>query len=144
VGNRVSVMQNDGDGTFTMLAGYFDVSGNPLHVEACDVDRDGRLDLPTCDWSGGRVVLGRNLGGLTFDATYTCGAGTQPSSLLPADFNRDGKVDLVAPDSGGARMALLLNDTCAAPPTEARNLMLAGSGRRRFPGNPPPRRAPRG
>jgi len=144
LGDRVQVLSNNGGGTFTLAAGYFDVSGDPLDVEACDVDRDGRPDLPTCDLSGGRVVLGRNLGGLTFDTTYTCGAGTGPFELLPADYNRDGKVDLAAPDLNGDRLALLLNDTCTVPPTEVRELRLTGSGTTTFswqaPATPGPTR----
>ncbi len=81
---------------------------NPAHVEAVDLDRDGRMDLIAADLGtpvatdqkAGAVVWLRRTGNRSFQKIPLATRLGRVSDVRAADFNGDGKPDLVAADFG--------------------------------------------
>ena len=76
--NRVTVLRNNGDGTFSTLATPA-TGNNPLSVAVADFDRDGLPDLATADADSNRVTVLRNDGDGTFSTLATPATGSYPS-----------------------------------------------------------------
>jgi hypothetical protein len=98
-GGSVSVLLNNGDGTFqtvrnTPITNYnpYAYGGNALAVG--DFNRDGKLDLATSAMYGVNVLLGRGDG--TFVYTVQPEAfGAESFSLATGDMDGDGNLDLL-------------------------------------------------
>ena len=98
--NTLSVLTNNGNGTFGYNATYT-VGSGPHSVTAADVNGDGRVDLICANFNDNTlsVLTNDGNGGFGYRATYNVGA--LPSSVVAADVNGDGHLDLVCPNSGG-------------------------------------------
>ena len=116
VGYHVTVLRNDGTGSFT-AATTLDVTTSdgfapfsPL-VTAADFNGDGHVDLAATAGGTGHLVVFRNTGNLSFSpTTYESGYG--PTSLVAADVGGDGHPDLVEAspgDSFAGHVVLLRN-----------------------------------
>ncbi len=70
--------------------------GNPQAFAIRDFNRDGLADLAVADWTGGRVlVLLQQVGGVFAAALGSpLSVGTNPDSVIVADYNSDGISDL--------------------------------------------------
>ena len=124
-GNSVSVLLNNGDGTFgTQQTFATDLS--PVQTIVADVNGDGRPDLVTVSNhdSAIGVLLGKGNG--TFEPVAAGGVGLTDTPLL-ADFNGDGIPDTVVLDRSGNILYR------AGTPRRRRHL--------RAPGDPQPRAA---
>jgi hypothetical protein len=100
VGNSVSVLLGNGDGTF--CAGQtFPVGGYVNSMVAGDFG-NGKLDLATASTGSISVLLGNGDG--TFQASKTYPGGGQ--AIIAADFNGDGKLDLATANGGGVSVFL--------------------------------------
>ncbi|MBI4606570.1 MAG: VCBS repeat-containing protein, partial [Planctomycetes bacterium] len=88
----VSVLLNQGDGTFQTAVSYFVDGSGPQSLITADLDGDGSLDLATA--SQGDVSVFLNRGDGTFEAAVSYIAGSNPGSLLAADLDGDGSLDL--------------------------------------------------
>jgi hypothetical protein len=118
-------LQNNGDGTFTDVAGTSDVAGAGLTGTSCsmgDVDGDGLLDIVvanTFDWSNFFPILFEpfdlnhhnnlylNTGDNTFaDVTGPSGLISGPPNISWAtamvDYDQDGDIDIMFADDQGA------------------------------------------
>jgi hypothetical protein len=81
---------------------------NPAHVEAVDLDQDGRMDLIVADLGtpvgtdqkAGSVVWLRRTGKRTFEKIPLATRLGRVADVQAADFNGDGKLDLVVADFG--------------------------------------------
>ena len=74
----MSVLRNNGNGTFSTLA--TPATGNhPRSVAVGDFDRDGLPDLATADTNSNRVTVLRNNGDGTFSTLATLATGTGPT-----------------------------------------------------------------
>ncbi len=81
---------------------------NPAHIEAVDLDRDGRMDLivgdlgtpVATDQKAGAVVWLRRTGSRSFEKIPLATQLGRVSDVQAADFNGDGKSDLVVADFG--------------------------------------------
>ncbi|MFD5430328.1 FG-GAP-like repeat-containing protein, partial [Streptomyces sp. NPDC127084] len=108
--NTVSVLVNNGDGTFAAPADYPTGNG-PRSVAVADLDGDGALDLVTANSLADTVsVLGGNGDG-TFAAPVDYPTGDGPRSVAVGDFNGDGYLDLATADTPADTVSVLLNTT---------------------------------
>jgi hypothetical protein len=114
-GTGVSVLLNNGNGTFGAPASYG--SGiNPASVAAGDLNGDGKIDLAVSNKDGGSVLL--NLGNGTFAAAvnYTfAGPYNDSGPLVIGDLNGDGRADLVAGSERRRRRRSPEHDTLSRP-----------------------------
>jgi len=108
-GNTLTVLTNNGSGGFALASSPV-VGSGPVSVTAADVNRDGKVDLISANYSGNSlsVLTNNGSGGFVLAGNYT--VGTSPRSVVAADVNRDGKVDLVCANLGGATLSVLTNN----------------------------------
>ncbi len=106
----LSVLLNNGDGTFAGQV-QFPVGGiRPWAVSAGDLDADGHLDLVSANWPNVSVLLGGGDGTFAEAVAYNIGGGNDtPKAVAIADLDGDGDLDLaVGMRSSGA--VVLLNN----------------------------------
>lgn len=109
-GNNISMLHNNGDGTFAP----------PVHMEAganqeracaaADANGDGIMDLFVGAYQSQEIVLllGDGNGGLVFSDKVA--AGGRPWMITVGDVNRDGSVDVVSANSTGNNAAVVFGD----------------------------------
>jgi hypothetical protein len=99
--NQISVILNNGDGTFSAPTNYA-ANTSPDIVTVADFNGDGKADLAVGDNTGTiQILLGNGDG--TFQAPLSmanAGDFFYPS-LVAADVNGDGKVDLIDDNQNG-------------------------------------------
>ena len=124
--NSVSLLRNQGDGTFAAPR-RVPTGSSPLAVLAEDLDRDGDLDLTVPSASGGKLWVLKNNGNGEFTDVLTYPTPLRPVYVAPGDFNEDGHVDLVTASNRLVEaLAVLLNrgngtfeDAITLPDTDA-------------------------
>lgn len=110
-GGSVSVLLNDGNGTFQAAVNYM-VGGVPTSVAAGDFNADGNLDLVVAGVAGPKdlfyvgVLLGDGSGG--FRAPVSIATGFAPYFVAVADFNGDGKLDFAVANAGDGDVSIFL------------------------------------
>jgi hypothetical protein len=94
----VSVLLNDGDGTFAAHVDY-PVGQNFGSIALADLNGDGKPDLAL--GTGNTVSVLRNQGGGTFAAAITYPLTAGGSAISAVDLNGDGRLDLVVGSNDG-------------------------------------------
>jgi hypothetical protein len=91
----VSVLLNQGDGTFAPQSQYPVGASDPVSIFAADLDGDGDIDLATAN-DHGTVSVIYNLGNGTFDYEPWVWSlpYVPPLSIFAADLDGDGDIDL--------------------------------------------------
>ena len=107
--NNVSVLKNNGNGTFPLPDDYAAGSG-PRSVFAADLDGDGDLDLAVANNGSNNVSVLKNSGNATFAAANNYAVGTWPRSVFAADLDGDGDRDLAVADANTNRISVLQNN----------------------------------
>ncbi len=107
--NTVSVLLNQGGGTFTAHVEYV-VGSTPYSVALGDLDGDGDADLAAANNSAsGTVSILRNQGDGTFATQVQYGAGSAPIAIALGDLDRDGDMDLSVANQGSGTVSVLRN-----------------------------------
>jgi len=98
VGDSISVMLNNGDGTFQSRVS-FEVGWDPQECVAIDLSGDSIPDLAVVNTQEHTISVLINNGSGTFSAKVDYESQHVPTSISAADLDGDGDVDLVAPNS---------------------------------------------
>jgi len=106
LGSDVSILLNNGDGTFAAAVDY-PVAFEANSVAVGDFDRDGDLDLAVTSVNTDRVHILLGVGDGTFGAATGHDAGSDPLMSVAGDFNRDGNLDLAVANSGSGTVSFL-------------------------------------
>jgi hypothetical protein len=109
----VSILKNNGDGTFQTKVDY-PTGDVPLSVFCADLDGDADLDLAVTANLSDNVSILKNNGNGTFQAAVNYGAGSHPVSVFCADLDGDGDRDLALAnqvyDSDSGNVSILKNN----------------------------------
>jgi CubicO group peptidase (beta-lactamase class C family) len=110
VSDSVSVMLNNGDGTFQLPAVNYGADDNPQSVFCGDLDNDNDIDLAVANFSSGNVSILLNSGDGTFQAAANYAAGNYPWSVFCSDLDNDNDNDLAVAIGGTNEVAILFNN----------------------------------
>jgi hypothetical protein len=107
----VSILKNNGNGTFVAPASYgVGVGGPPRSVFAADFDGDGKADIAAANFYTNNVAILKNNGDGTFPSAVNYDVGTYPLDIFGADLDGDGKPDLAVANYGFATVSILKNN----------------------------------
>lgn len=112
-GSRIAFYRNNGDGTFTEMAGamgFNTTRSDTRDVAFADFDGDGRMDVVVANASSGPTLY-HDEGGRRFDdLTAQSGLGADAGSIVRvADYDNDGFMDLLIA-GGTGEPSLWLNN----------------------------------
>ena len=115
--NYVSVLLNNGDGTFAPKEDY-PAGERPVSVAVGDFNTDGQPDLVAANTGSDNVSVLLNNGDGTFAPPEDYPVGDEPRSVAVGDFNSDGQPDLAV--VSGDNVSVLLNngDGTFIPPVD--------------------------
>ena len=109
-GHDVSVMINEGNGTFGTPT-FYGTSSGPFGVAVADLNGDGKPDIVTSNWDTGTISVLVGNGNGTFQPSVTVAtAGDEAGSVAIADLNHDGKPDLVVGNYADDTVSVLLGN----------------------------------
>jgi len=105
----VSILKNNGDGTFQAKVDY-GAGYAPFSVFCADLDGDTDLDLAVGNWISSNVSILKNNGDGTFQTKVDYGAGWGPISIFCADLDGDIDLDLAVANTGSNNVSILKNN----------------------------------
>ncbi len=103
--NTVSVLLNNGDGTFG-FANSYPVAAAATSLAVADFNNDGSSDVAVAIGNSVALLLGKADGTLGTAVQYNVGLGG--SNVAVGDFNHDGNMDLVVSNSSSNYISVLL------------------------------------
>ncbi len=101
--NSLSLLEGNGDGTFTPFNGspyIFPNAAGSCPVVAADFNGDGKIDLAVANFMAGQpngtvyILLGNGDGTFTTSSQTPITVGLNPFSMVSLDYNGDGYTDL--------------------------------------------------
>jgi hypothetical protein len=108
--NNVSILFNNGDGTFTSIGSYTAGDGTASHI-AVDLDNDNFIDLAVANYTTSNISFLKNNGDSTFQTAVNYGTAVNPLSLCAADFDGDNDYDLASANYGSNNISIIENLT---------------------------------
>ncbi len=107
--NRVSILVNNGDGTFAPSV-FYEVGDRPYWMTTSDLNADGWIDLVVTNYFGASISVLINAGGAGFapQVQYTTGGG--PTFVAVGLFDVNGSPDLVVCNGFEDSTSILLNN----------------------------------
>jgi ankyrin repeat protein len=108
--DNVSILKNNGDGTFQAKVDYGAGNG-PGEVCCGDLDGDTDLDLAVTNLDSDNISILKNNGDGTFQAKVDYGAGDFPGSFICADLDGDTDLDIAGLNVLSDNVFILLNRT---------------------------------
>ena len=108
--NNVSILKNNGDGTFQTRVNYGAGSNPAFSVFCADLDGDNDLDLAVANWNSNNVSILKNNGDGTFQTKVDYGAGDHPLSVFCAGLDNDNDLDLAVPNTNSNSVSILKNN----------------------------------
>ena len=109
LGNQVSVLLGNGDGTFQPQLTYA-VGANPDAIVAGDFTGNGRTDLAVDNYGDNTVSILVGNGDGTFQPQVTYAVGSYPTALVAGNFTGNGILDLAVANFGGNDVSILLGN----------------------------------
>jgi len=110
ISNSVSILKNNGNGTFQVAVNY-GAGTFPSSVFSADLDGDGDKDLAVANSGSNNVSILKNNGNGTFQAAVNYATVSGPRSVFAIDLDSDGDNDLaVASPDGSGYIAILKNN----------------------------------
>jgi FG-GAP-like repeat len=109
VPGEVSILRNDGSGSFTADATPLDANADPKALAIVDVDRDGRPDIVVGNGNGNGVTIlyGTSTG---FSKANLLAVNGPVTSIVVDDLNGDSFADIAAESSGSGKITVFLQD----------------------------------
>jgi hypothetical protein len=134
----ISILRNNGDGTFAEKVDYTTEFG-PGSLDAADLDGDGDIDLVTANQVNESVSVFTNNGDGTFAAQADYTTGLSPTSVAVGDLDGDGDIDVVVTNrnsqtvsvfknNGDGSFAVKIDDTTGVSPYSVIAADLDGDG----------------
>jgi hypothetical protein len=106
-GNQVSVLLNNGDGTFAGASNYATAGTGPTAVAIDDMDGDGALDVVTSDKGSDQISVLKNNGAGILGTAAGHAAGTRPHHLVVGQIDGVGRKDVVVSNEFTSTVTLL-------------------------------------
>lgn len=107
--NTVSVLLNNGDGTFAPQLTY-DTGSGPFALDRADFDADLDIDLAIVNQNSDNVLILLNDGSGHFESGGFVPVGSEPRSVVAVDVNHDDNIDLAVVNRLSNTVSVLLND----------------------------------
>ncbi len=111
-GDAITVLLNDGLGTFSQRTDLFGIMELTHYVCTGDLNGDGVADLIICTSGDIQVAMNDGSGGFGATTSYTCGELVLYADC--ADFDADGDLDVVVVESEEPRAIIWENDGSGA------------------------------
>jgi hypothetical protein len=108
-GSNVSILFNNGDGTFQNQSIY-SVMSHPQALTVADFNNDSFLDIVATCSDANVISYLQNNGDGTFQARINSSTQQQPWGIDKYDFNGDSFLDLAVANSGSNSIQILLNN----------------------------------
>jgi hypothetical protein len=107
---KLSVMFNNGDGTFIVPASGYQLGLSPTSLTAGDLDGDELPDVAVVNSGDDNVAVCINAGGGTFLPPVPYTVGDTPMHVAACDLELDGDLDLVVANYSDNSISLLFNN----------------------------------
>ena len=107
---RLTVLQGNGNGTFTAGTQHFNAGSVPVRIAVADFNGDGKVDVAVVNKSSNNVSVLLGNGNLTFQTAVNYPVGTTPYAIAVGDFNLDGIADLAVSNEGSNNLTILLGN----------------------------------
>src|SRR5437870_98900 len=110
IGNIVSILLGNGDGTFKAASGSpVPVGHGPFTEVLGDFNSDGELDLAVVNLNDNTVTILFGNGDGTFSTATSPVIVNQPGVIVTADFNGDGRLDFAIVDGFDNKVYVVLH-----------------------------------
>jgi 6-phosphogluconolactonase (cycloisomerase 2 family) len=107
--DNVSILKNNGDGTFQTAVNY-GAEDYPSSVFCADLDGDGDLDLVVANTFSDSVSILKNNGDGTFESAVNYGTDNGPVFVFCADLDEDCDLDLAVANYNSGNVSILENN----------------------------------